>query len=302
MLHNACLSGRGSLPSLIAIVLLPLFLVACGATETISRAGGFASAGVTYTDAVPAFYDHAFDVSVTAGSIELERARPNLPRAEDRRRVLQEQDDEFRERLAHLTALKQRAQALRAYFLALKGLVDADDATGITDISKSIVDRLAKIEPSIGALKILGTPAKDLMGPAATMIVGAYKASALRRELAERGAVIERELELQRAALDFLRKQVAADTAFQIQADEREPFRQMFENAASLPGNWRAQRIALFRRAAAIATADAAAVAAENMHQSWIAFVRGNLDGLNLATLIKDVENFITLVEKARSK
>lgn len=300
------LSARTYARAVLTFVGLSLALAACGTTETLNRASTFANAGIEFTDKVPAFYDQAFDLAVIAGSISLEKNRARLPR-DNRIEALKQQDTLLQERYQTLTALKQHALFLRSYFIALKGLVDSDDAQGITDATKGIVGKIGKIEPAVKDLKILGAPVESAISPAVTMIVGAYKASALRREFTERGPAIERELALHNAAFALLRDQIKSDLDLQIEVDERRPIEDAYigpvgNPATTLPGNWRQQRIAMFRRSAAIPAADNATKASETLHQSWISLVRGTADGPTLAILVKDIEEFVSLVEAARAK
>jgi hypothetical protein len=292
----------------LAALIVTIGLAACGSTETTNRAATFASAGIEFTDSVPTFYDQSFEAAVVAGSIVLEKNRPLLSAAE-RRKALHEQDEGLeglRERYETLAALKQHALLLRTYFIALKGLVDSDDAPGITDSTKSIVNRIVSIKPAIKDLSILGTSVESVIAPAVRIVVGAYKASALRREFEERGATIERELALQTAVLSLLRDQAAADLELQIEFDERRPLENAYVSPANpsvgLPATWRQQRIAMFRRGAILPAADRATKAAETLHQSWISLVRGTAGGPSLAVLIKDIEEFISLVDSARAK
>jgi hypothetical protein len=280
-------------------------LAACGTAETVNRASQFANAGIAYAEALPPLYDESFNASVTANSIELEQARKDLdPLA--RVTELGAHDKLLRERRQILQSLKVRTLLLRSYFVSVRTLAEADDAAGISDAARATVDHLKALRPAAEELSIGGRPVRELIGPVVNFGIGAYKSRALRDEFQARGSAIERELALQKALVQALSEQLAADKALQVQVDELRPLAEAYAGRgnpnAPLPANWRAQRLASFHRTIETDTLDAAAKAADTVHQSWIALVEGALSGPSVALLIQDVEELVRLAKALRAK
>lgn len=285
----------------VACSLLLLALAGCGATATINQAGHFADAGIAYADAVPAFYDESFVYAATANSLILAQTRDDLPAAE-RGETLGTHDAELSERLTILRDLKAHAATLRAYFIALKALAQTDAGGEISDATQGLVDRLGKLSPTISGANIGGTPIADFIQPAVSLAVAAYQSAALRHEVEERGAAIERELALQEAAVAAIGEQMLADWDLQVQIEQRNPLTRAFISDAPLPGNWSDRRIELLRLSANIDSFNAASKAADSLHQSWIAFAEGRLGEDGLLLLLRDVEELVQLATKLKAQ
>ena len=282
--------------ALVTLVVLP----ACSAVDKVGKADSLANAGIAFSDAVPAFIDESFVLAVTADSLTLMQTRPDL--TEDERSIgLQASDDALAARLTILRDLKRHALLLRSYFMAIKAITQSDAASGITEQTKTIVARLGELSPTIRDASIGGAPISDFIGPAVNIVVASYQNAVLRRELEERADTIERELALQQAALTAMRDQMIADKDLQVQIEERNPIFLTFVGNDPLPRNWSDQRVAAFKRTIGFESYDAAAKAAGDLHDSWIAFAEDRLDEGTLLLLIHDVEALVQLSEKIAS-
>lgn len=274
-------------------------MAGCG-TQRIENAGRLADAGVAFADSVPPVIDESFALAVTANSLVLVDTRAELTE-EERSQKLQTFDKLLVDRLDVLRDLKRHAQLLRSYFVALGALVQSDVATGITGATQGLVNRLSAVGLDISKKKIGDAAISEFIQPAVEFGVAAYQNVALRRELEERGRAIERELELERAALTAIGEQMAADQDLQIEHDVRAPLFTEYVTGPALQGNWNQRRIAAFRQTIDLQSLDAAANAADNLHQSWIAFAENRLDEGSLLRLLKDVDEFVALAEKLES-
>lgn len=283
-----------------ALAALALFVVAGCSGQRTESAGRLADAGVAFADSVPTVVDESFALAVTTDSLVLADSRPDLTE-EQRSERLQQHDEALTERLDILRDLKQHARLLRSYFIALGALVQSDATTGVSDATKNLVDRLSGVGLDLSKKKIAGVAISDVIQPAVEFGVAAYQNIALRQELEKRGHIIERELELQRAALAAIGDQMIADKDAQIEHDVRAPLFTEYVTGAALPGGWSDRRIAAFRQTIDLKSLTAAANAADNLHQSWIAFAENRLDEASLLRLLKDVDEMLTLAEKLKS-
>lgn len=286
---------------LVAGLAFAVLLAACGSAATVSQADKVADAGIAYADASAVLYDESFVLAATVNSLLLAETRALL-RAETRSRQLEQQDAALAARLAVLRDLKTHASLLRSYFIALKALAKSDSATGITDATKGLAARLGELNPKIKAATLGGKPAADFIEPVVTVAVGAYQNAALRQEFAARGATIERELALQKAATEAIGAQMTEDRDQQIQLEERNPLHVEFVGTATLPKDWSRRRIEALKRTVEIASLDAAGKAADNLHRSWIALAENRLDESAVQLLLRDVEALVQLAVRLKAK
>jgi hypothetical protein len=113
----------------------------------------------------------------------------------------------------------------------------------------------------------------------------APRTEALRQELEKHAATIERELELQRAALQALREQAAANYTTVLEDRRKTLVLDPYLAAGSLPPDWVTIRADVFldkEQPLAIAEAEQAA---DQLHAAWIAFAQGEPAGSLLERL-----------------
>lgn len=278
-----------------------LIVAACAPAHTTETADRLADAGIVYTDAVPSVIDESFQLAVSVDSLQLQLAKPDIDRA-SRAARLKESDRLLEARLKILRDLKRHVALLRSYFAALKSLSESDAAPGLVGTTKGLIDRMAELRPAIADASFAGRPVKSLVGPAITLAVGAYQSAALRDELSAHGAAIERELDLERAALGAIGQQMTADLDILVQIRERNPIAEAYLRDGPLPSDWSARRAAAFQTTVRSDNLDAARKAAAALHDSWVALVEGRLGEGGVALLLRDVASLKTLVDELAQK
>ncbi|MFO0996421.1 MAG: hypothetical protein U1F33_07015 [Alphaproteobacteria bacterium] len=285
------------LPALI----LSAAISACAPAHTSETADHFADAGIAYTEAVPAVIDESFQLSVSVDSLQLQQAKPDIDRAARGAR-LKESDRLLEARLKILRDLKRHVALLRSYFGALKSLSASDATPGLVGTTNSLVDRMAELKPAIADASFAGRPVKSLVNPAVTLAVGAYQNAALRDELTSHGAAVERELDLERAALTAIGQQMTADLDLLVQIRERNPITEAYLRDGPLPSDWSARRMAAFQTTIRSDNLDAARKAAATLHDSWVAFAEGRLGEGGVTLLLRDVASLKALVDELAPK
>jgi hypothetical protein len=280
---------------------LALFALAACATQRIEKAGQVANAGVAFADAVPAVLDESFVLSVAANSSVLAADQPRLTPAQ-RETDLTTHDQALKAQLPILHDLKTHARLLRSYFIALGAIVSSDATTGISAATGKIVSELSKAGVDLSKKQVGGFPISDAIQPAIDFAVATYQNAVLSNELRERGHTIERELELQRAALSLIGEQMRADADARIEHELRKPVFTDYVNATPLPSDWTERRIAAFRQTADLDSLNKAVAAAENLHNSWIAFAQDRLDEASLLQLLKDIDELVAMADQMQSK
>ena len=281
--------------------LLLLALSACGSAR-VSQFDGFAAAGIKFTDTLPAVYDQSFETSVRTDSLVLREMRQKLPAGKDRLDEIGRSNKNLADRLAILGDLKAHATGLRAYFVALKALATTDAASGLTQATKDLAAGLGKLDANIAKATVGGLSISSFLSQAVPLAVAQYQSAALNTELKERAAVIERELNLQEAALAALAATMKSDLGVQLAVQERDEIVLPYARDGSLAGDWNEKRLEGFRRRLDLGVVDAAVNAAANLRLSYVALVENRLDEGSMALLIADINKLIALVEGVKAK
>lgn len=280
--------------------LLAVALSACS-TARISQFDGFAAAGIKYTEAIPAVYDQAFETAVRTDSLVLRDGRPHFSQ-NDRLKEISVSNEKLATRFEILTALKVHAAELRAYFIALKALASSEAGSGLTQATKDLAANLGKLDDRITKLSVGSLPINDFIGQAVPLVVAQYKSSALNAELKDRAQSIERELNLQEAAISAIAAQMKSDVAVRLTAQDRDEIVIPYVRDGSLPSDWNEKRLQGFRRRLDLGVIDAAVSAAKNLRLSYVALVENRLDDGGLLLLIGDINKLIGLIEGIKGK
>lgn len=301
MVHRRVFINR----SLFLVVLgFATVLGACAAgTARINQFEGFAQAGTRFADAVPPVLDEAFRLSVATDSLVLTQARVGLRSSEDRLKAIEQSNRNLAERIAILNDLKRQASLLGAYFVALQALAHADaESSGMTEVANGIVGALGKLSPGIANAKIGGSPVSDFLAPVVSLTFTAFQSAALNRELKKNGAIIERQLNLQQAALTATADAMRAELEIHAVAADRDSIVLPFVRDGTLPSDWTQRRTDAFQRQTQLRSVDAAAKAAQSLRSSYVALVENRLDETNLAALQQDINGIVTVLEGIRGR
>ncbi|NTU94368.1 MAG: hypothetical protein HGA56_10180, partial [Chlorobiaceae bacterium] len=121
-------------------------------------------------------------------------------------------------------------------------------------------------------------------------VVAAFRQKALEEELRSNGPTIERELELQQAALQAISGQMRADIAASAGIQEYALVMKPYDANLPIPENWKISRRQLFETNRTIESIDAAAAAAGKLRKSFRALAEGTLTVSDLDDLLHDID------------
>lgn len=284
---------------LLVLVGFAISLGACAAeTARINQFNTFAQAGSKFADAVPPVLDAAFAAAVETDSLVLLQARAGLSSQDDRLKAIEESTKSLSHRIAILNDLKRQTHLLRAYFVALQALAQTNaESSGMSDVADGLVGALGKVSPRIANATIGGSPISHLVAPAVSFAFTTYQSAVLNRQLRKNAATIERELDLQRAALTAIAAAMKADIQTQSAAADRNNIVLPFVRGGKLPSNWTQRRVDAFQRQVQTASVDAAAQAAQSLRMSFVALVENRLDDTGITALLQDIDAIVTFVE-----
>ncbi len=283
----------------ICFILLAIGLLLSGCTSArINQFARFAELGSAYSEAVMGLTREAGNVAIDADSAALTKARENLT-PKERGDASIEHNKLMRGRVELLRDLRRHAQLLRSYFLALAALAKSDEPSGIGAASEDVVKSLGKMSDRIKQAKVGDLPVSEFTGAVAKITVAQFQSAALEKELRVRAPTIERELDLQQAALQAIAEQMRTDLEVLQRREEAlevvDPFRAAKD---SLPSDWTKRRKELLNAHVSLDSVDAGAGLARNMKLSFVALVENRLDPSDFGILFKDVNEILTLIEE----
>jgi len=285
--------------AVLVLTLLSFVASSCGAART-NQFKQFSQAGTTYTTAVIDLIDASGSTTIDADSLELVEDREHLT-TEQRKRIV-DHNKELRTRLAILGDMKRHAHLLNSYFEVLGALADSNAPSQIGSAADGVVQALGKIHPSIQNAKIGEAPVANFVGDVTQIVVAHFKAAALEAELKKRAKTIERELDLQQAALSALAQQMRVDLQAQINRQESKDIVLPFVADGPLPGAWSSERRDLLQSQLSLASVDGAADAARKLKIAFVALAEGRFQLVDVPALLSDINEIVSLIEKVEGK
>ena len=282
------------------VVFAVLGLSSC-TTARVNHFKQFSQAGIAYSNAVSVLIDDAGNAAIAADSMVLVKTRPHLSK-EERQTAIIDQNKLLRERLSLLGDLKRHARLLRSYFEALGALAESNAPSGIGSAAEGVVEQLRKLHPAIETARIGDSPISSFVGNVTRIAVAHFKVAALEKELHDRASVIERELDLQQAALSAIAKQLRTDLQSQIQQEESNEVVLPYQSDEPLPSGWAERRTEALKAHLSLASANAAADAARELKVAFVSLSEGRFQFVDVPKLIDGINEIVSLIEKVQGK
>ena len=282
------------------VSLATLALAACTAAR-INHFKSFAQAGLAYTQATKAVLEEAGMSAIDTDTMVMTRTRDSIPKEERGKQII-EHNKLLRERLALLADLSRHAELLRTYFEALGALAETDAPSGIGSASASVVDSLGKLNTRIASAAVGDFAVSDFAGKIVEIAVARFQRNALEKELEANAEPIERELDLQHAALTAVGEQMKTDLQQQLLQRESKEVVLPFAADSFLPGSWAQDRKDVLQASVAVASVSSAADAAKKLKLSFVSLVEGRFAGDDLPALISDINRVVTIIDEIQGK
>jgi hypothetical protein len=295
-LHGCAGNGAYSIIFRISLAVLAVCLASCGGPR-LTQFKRFADAGTAYADAVAVVTSEAGERAIDKNSTLLTITRPSLS-PDERGEAILRHNELLKERIALLSDVRKHARLLRRYFESLAQLAETDAPQEAAASAESVVLSLGEISDRIKGTTVAGQPVSSFTRKATRLAVAKFKESALQRELQAHAATLERELDLQRAALEAIGNQMQADMEEHMGLMETESV--VLPYAAEtdrLPSGWANRRKEILTTDLDIASLEAAIAAAENLRSSFVALVEGRLETSRFDALLSDASEILRLIE-----
>src|SRR5215471_4502932 len=283
-----------------AALALCLSAACASTTATIPHAKRLASAGVAYGKAADALIGATEETSVDADSARLLSEAQGLSR-EDRRALL-EKHAGTADLVAELERLRKHARLLTRYFEALGNLADDSVDTEAGTRIDSVADALNSAGQALSGSKLLSPAETDALSKGGRLVVRAVRSQALTRELTRRADAIDRELRLQKAMLDALRRKVQTDLAsINTLGSERDITRPFLDSIIADERAWIALRRSYLLSPRKVEALSEASDAASKLRSAWAAFVEGKFDEPARAALLADLDSILAFAESVKA-
>ena len=277
-----------------------MVLLSSCARARLNHFRNFSQAGAAYTRAVSVVLDEAGATAVEANSLLAVADRPLSEK--ERGEFINKNNELMRARLAILGDLKRHAQLLRSYFDALAALADGDASSGVGTAAQGAVQSLGTLHPRITKASVGGLSVASLVGSVAKIVVARFQVAALEKELKANAQTIERELDLQRAALSAIARILRTDLQIQVQQRESQEVVIPYVKDAALAPAWRQRRRELLVAQASVTSADAAVEAARQLQLAFVALSEGRGRLVDVPAMISDINDILTLIEKVKGE
>ena len=276
---------------------LLLLLAGCTATQRINQFERFADAGKAYTDAMLALSDEAGKVAVDANSELLLDIREDLGSEDEKTNAYKTHTESLQAFLAELNLLRDHTLLLKRYFDALAGLAASDAPAQVAKNASDVASELQALHSKLAAAKIGDASVSDFMGGAVPLTVAAFQQKALERELRQNAATIERELEVQKAFLQALAEGMRDDLLTIARLRGVHDLARPYIRDARLPASWKKDRQQVLLTSLAVASAENAADAAEELKETFLALVERRVGAAEFDALFDDIDAMLDLIE-----
>ena len=277
------------------LLVIAVLLSSCAAPR-INQFKKFSRAGAAYADMTKGLTKAAGEASIEADSDVLIRSRQCLA-TDKRRTTIIQHNCALKERLSLLDDLYHHAILLKVYFDQLDALADPNIKGKVGSSVEGIFREMAELNKRIN--KGIGTENNNVevskgIAPVSKIMVANFQKKELQRELNKRVETLKRELELQRAAMEFISDEWEADLQIQQNALEKKVIDQ-FKGPDSLPPTWKEDRKDVLKSSLMISILDETAKAARNLEQAFDTLLRGR--ETNIDALVQDLDELVEFFE-----
>ncbi len=275
-----------------------LVLAACS-TARVNQFKQFAEAGIAYVEAVDALTREAAGASVDADSAILARTRSAVPQ-DDRARTVLEHNQLLKQRIEILADLRQHAGLLGAYFVSLGAMTDPDTPAEVGDAAAQFVESLGVVGGRLRTARVGDLAVADFTGRVTEIAVANFRQAQLERELRLRAPILERELDLQHAAMQVVVEAMATDIGVLLQYQEQTDVVDPYRGNAKLPKTWAKRRREILIASTAVASADAAALAAGKLGEAFAALAEGRFGAGEYLAVMGEIRRTLDLIAAVR--
>ena len=287
----------------VVVGLLAASLLLSGCASRVDQFKKFGEAGVVYSDTMNKLLSASGEVAIDADSAVLIEARSSLSSGYDgeRDKRLEQHNKLLNKRLKILNDIAAHNQLLNGYFKALAELAGSNAGTEIATGTTGIFAELNKLNPRISQAKLGKAPIGSLVGPATELVVASFQQAALENELKRNAKTIERELELQVAAIKEVAEIWKTDQKIIVGGKDITNREEFLQDNNGLPRNWAENRKAILTVNNSVELADSACTAAKKLKMTFVKLVEKEVDVEDIPLLVNDLNKVLNLIDLVKN-
>lgn len=277
----------------------------CASSARINQFKEFAALGHRHQQAVGDVVDEAAALDIDANSQELLNSRElsviskRWPAGQDPVENLDKANKAVIGTTQQFFAIKRHASLLDEYFQKL-GALASYDSEPIAASAENTVAAIAQLSPKLERLSADGMTLPEAAGALAPVIVNGVKGRLLERELRRNADVINRELDLQQRALDFMAGLMARDQNILVERRILDRLALPYADLTrpGVPADWLGgRRELLLAQAGGAEPAAEAAKLSRQLRQAYLQLLEGQLGPEDVASLASDLSRLLSLVD-----
>jgi hypothetical protein len=279
-------------------VLILLVMSSC-ATQRISQFASLAAAGKSYSEAMTALAEETGKIAIDADNEHLLLYRDKYTE-EDRKQIILERDSALRSLLEILGGIRVHTTLLGRYFESLNQLAGSKYPSTLTVQINSLIESMGVIHPVLENATIGNMNVKSCIGEAIPVVLGSLKHKKLEQELHRNAAIIERELELQKALLEALSEQLKSDLELLLQIKNFNHVLQPYIKQGQPGKEWKNSRKEVLTTILSLAALDQALSAATELKTAFLNLTENKATLSGFKSLFDSINQMIGLIEKVQ--
>lgn len=295
------------------LVLVAVLPVGCATSARITQFQQFADAANKYAAATIDLTNAAGIAVANADSVILVDSRDsmipkgkltpetNTELSEKLKTGLAEHNEDVLQYLDLMGKIRLHLKLLQDYFNALSALASSNAPSGIGTAAESAVAAMGTLSPQIKNAKIGNgnMSVSQFTGAVVPIVVARFQQAALENELRARAPILERELDVQQAALQAMVSYLESNQKVYLNYYlENEVFQPYIDAADKLPANWIGSREALLTKTLTPTAAASAAEAAKGLKLAFVALAEDRLDLVSVQSIIREANELLALAQK----
>jgi hypothetical protein len=298
----------------LVLVFIVCFALSCDSNR-LTQFATFATAGSQYVQNFHLLIQQAGSTMIAADSATFYIARQEAladpkgpavtwdPRKDQIEQQVAAEDKLLAEYLANLQLLDKHATLLGSYFGAITQLTNGKAAASVSTSASNLLDSINKLNPDVENVKFEGFTAKQFVQGLTPLVVDHFEVKALDDQLKKDADTINQALNLQKAAVTALGKQITASTGVTLTLQEQTQIVLPYAQSAPLSeADWNSKRQAFLQTQSTLQNIDSATKAIsqmQNQFQQLVTNKRAQIDFTNLINAINSMTGYVSSMQSA---
>jgi len=283
-------------PVIVAVAMMTTFLGGCRSTDEYKK---LAQAGTNYSNALNQLLDIAVETRINESSEELLLQDRTINRTFDNYKKFSDSDSNL---INLVNLLKKHNSLLSKYFQMLQDLAGSNAPERTQTAIGGVINNLNTVGQTLRTSNLIEN--KEVFQGIGKLIVSSQIRGALKEELEKRNQTIMLELKTQQELLNILSTQIKSELKG---IQDRQELRLVIEpllkpTAIASEDVWITTRRELLTQELTAAELETASQALGDFQSIFQDFVEGRSSSARIDSLLTDIENLLSVIEKLKTK